>query len=132
MYKGRILSGMRPSGNLHIGHLIGVLNNWVKLQDEYECFYMIADWHALTSEYADTSSMKNDVKDMLIDWLSCGLDPDKSVIFLQSQIKQHSELFLLLSMITPLGWLEGCPTYKEQMKEIKNRDSRRGKNSLLP
>ena len=119
MSKGRILSGMRPSGNLHVGHLIGVLNNWIKLQDEYECFYMIADWHALTSEYADTSSLKDSTKNMLVDWLSCGLDPDKSVIFLQSHVRQHSELFLLLSMLTPMGWLEGCPTYKEQLRDLR-------------
>jgi tryptophanyl-tRNA synthetase len=122
MRKGRILSGMRPSGKLHIGHLIGVLNNWARLQDEYECFYMIADWHALTSEYADTSELKNNARDMLVDWLACGLDPDRSVLFQQSHVKQHAELFLLFSMIAPLGWLEGCPTYKEQMNEVKNRD----------
>lgn len=120
--KGRILSGMRPTGRLHIGHYKGVLSNWVALQDRYECFYMVADLHALTSEYADTSAMQENIEEMVIDWLACGLDPEKSVIFRQSQIKQHSELHLLLSMIVPLGWLTRCPTYKEQLKEIKDRD----------
>jgi len=120
--KERVLSGMRPTGKLHLGNYIGALQNWVKLQDEYQCFYMIADWHALTSEYSDTSLILLNINEMLIDWLSCGLNPEKSVLFIQSKVKQHAELHLLLSMITPLGWLERCPTYKEQLQEIKDKD----------
>lgn len=122
MKKKRILSGMRPSGKLHLGHLFGALNNWAKLQDEYECFYMVADWHALTTDYADTSEILKNTKEMVIDWLCAGLDPKKSVLFKQSEILEHSELFTLLSMITPLGWLFRCPTYKEQLKEITDKD----------
>jgi tryptophanyl-tRNA synthetase len=120
--KGTILSGMRPTGKLHLGNLIGALNNWVKLQDEYHCCYMVADWHALTSEYADTKDIETNIKEMVIDWLSVGLDPEKSILFQQSKVLQHSELHLLLSMLTPLGWLERCPTYKEQQEEIKDKD----------
>jgi tryptophanyl-tRNA synthetase len=122
MTKKRILSGMRPSGKLHMGHLFGALNNWVKLQDEYQCFYMVADWHALTTEYESTANIIPNTHDMVIDWLSVGIDPKKSVIFRQSDVIEHSELFLLLSMITPLGWLFRCPTYKEQLTEVKNKD----------
>ena len=113
---------MRPSGKLHLGHLHGVLSNWVELQKNYECFYFVADWHALTTEYADTKNIKNDSIDMVIDWLSVGIDPEKSTIFIQSQQPSHAELHLFLSMITPLSWLERCPTYKEQLKEMKLRD----------
>ncbi|MFA5779588.1 MAG: tryptophan--tRNA ligase [Elusimicrobiota bacterium] len=120
--KQRVLSGMRPSGRLHLGHLHGALSNWVELQEKYECFYFVADWHALTTEYENTKNIKNDSVDMVIDWLSVGLDPEKSTIFVQSQLPEHSELHLFLSMITPLSWLERCPTYKEQLKEIKLRD----------
>ncbi|MFA5859013.1 MAG: tryptophan--tRNA ligase [Elusimicrobiota bacterium] len=120
--KKRILSGMRPSGKLHVGHYWGALVNWVRQQDEYKCFYMVADWHALTSEYADTKDIESNVREMVIDWLAIGLDPQKSVIFRQSAVKQHAELFLLLSMITPLPWLERCPTYKEQLREVTTRD----------
>ncbi|MCB4790563.1 MAG: tryptophan--tRNA ligase [Elusimicrobia bacterium] len=120
--KKRILSGMRPSGQLHLGHLFGALDNWVKLQDEYECYYMVADWHALTTDYADTSNIKENTREMVIDWLTVGIDPAKSIIFRQSEVSEHSELFLLLSMITPLGWLFRCPTYKEQLKEVANKD----------
>ncbi len=105
---------MRPSGKLHLGNYLGALVNWVKLQDEYDCFFMIADWHALTDR-SDTDKMREDVKDVLIDWLAAGLDPEKSVLFLQSQVHQHAELHLLLSMITPISWLERCPTYKEKI-----------------
>lgn len=122
MNKKRILSGMRPSGKLHLGHLYGALSNWVKFQDEYQCFYMVADWHALTTDYADTSNVSANTKEMVIDWLTVGIDPAKSVIFRQSDIIEHAELFLLLSMVTPLGWLFRCPTYKEQLKEIKDKD----------
>jgi tryptophanyl-tRNA synthetase len=108
--KLRVLSGMRPTGKLHLGHVVGALSNWVKLQDEYECFHFIADWHALTSDYADTSKIKENRIEMMIDWLAAGLDPKKSVMFVQSAVPQHAELHLLLSMITPLGWLERVPT----------------------
>lgn len=117
-----VLSGMRPSGKLHLGNYFGALINWLKLQNEYRSFYMVADWHALTSEYGDTSNVEANVWDMVIDWLSSGLDPKKCVIFRQSWVPQHSELHLLLSMMTPLSWLERVPTYKEQMQEMKNRD----------
>ncbi len=113
---------MRPSGKLHIGHLLGALENWVKLQDNYECYYMVADWHALTSEYADPSNLQENIYEMLLDWLSVGIDPKRSVLFCQSEIKEHAELHLLLSMIVPLSWLERCPTYKEQLQEIKDKD----------
>jgi tryptophanyl-tRNA synthetase len=122
MEKLRVLSGMRPTGRLHLGHLLGALNNWKEFQTEYECFYMIADWHALTTTYADTSQFQEDIKQMLIDWLSCGISPEQCVIFRQSQIPEHAELHILLSTITPLGWLERCPTYKEQMKELSHLD----------
>jgi len=122
LQKNIILSGMRPTGKLHIGHLIGVLNNWVKLQDEYQCFFEVADWHALTSEFANTKAIPENTKEMVIDWLSAGLDPEKSVMFVQSRVLEHAELHLLLSMITPLPWLERCPTYKEQINEIKDKD----------
>lgn len=117
-----VLSGMRPTGKLHFGHLHGVLKNWLKLQDNYSCYFFAADWHALTSEYEDTGNIKSDIHEMFIDWLSVGIDPAKSVVFVQSQIKEHAELFLLFSMITPLSWLERNPTYKEQLQEIKNKD----------
>jgi tryptophanyl-tRNA synthetase len=113
---------MRPTGKLHLGHLYGALQNWVKLQEEYECFFMVADWHALTTDYADTSRVLENTREMVIDWLTVGIDPGKSAIFQQSQVVEHAELFLLLSMITPLGWLTRCPTYKEQLQEIKNKD----------
>ncbi|MCR4663162.1 MAG: tryptophan--tRNA ligase [Endomicrobiaceae bacterium] len=122
MAKKRVLSGMRPTGRLHLGHYFGALKNYVAIQDTHECFFMVADWHALTSDYADTSNIKDNVTDMVIDWLSVGIDPKKAVIFRQSEVPQHSELFLILSMITPLGWLQRCPTYKEQLKEVKNKD----------
>ena len=122
MTKKRVLSGMRPTGRLHLGHYFGALKNYVAIQDTHECFFMVADWHALTSDYADTSNIKENVIDMVIDWLSVGIDPKKAVIFRQSEVAQHSELFLILSMITPLGWLYRCPTYKEQLKEIQNKD----------
>ena len=120
--KGVILSGMRPTGKLHLGNLIGALNNWVKLQDKYKCHYMVADWHALTSEYADTGEIKSNIIDMVIDWIAVGLDPEKSVLFQQSSVLEHAELHLVLSMITPLPWIERCPTYKEQQSEIKDKD----------
>jgi len=122
--KKRILSGMRPTGKLHLGNLHGALENWVELQndDVYDCFYFVADWHALTSDYKDTSAINENIVDMVMDWLSVGLDADKSTIFIQSKIKEHAELFLILSMITPLSWLERNPTYKEMKVELKDRD----------
>ncbi len=118
----RILSGMRPTGKLHLGHLVGALQNWVKLQDEYESFHFVADWHALTTHYEDTSQMLENDREMVIDWLAVGLDPAKATFFIQSHLPEHAELHLLLSMVTPLGWLERVPTYKEQLENIKDRD----------
>ena len=120
--KKRILSGMRPTGKLHLGHLVGALDNWIKLQDEYECLFMSADWHALMSEYEDTHELSENIIDNLVDWLSVGIDPEKSTIFVQSHVPQHAELHMVFSCITPLGLLERCPTYKEQMREVKARD----------
>lgn len=122
MVKQRVLSGMRPTGRLHLGNLVGALDNWRGLQDEFECYFFVADWHALTSEYADTAMIQEYGREMVIDWLSVGLDPEKSVLFIQSRIKEHAELHLLLSMITPLPWLERVPTYKEQQQELTQRD----------
>jgi tryptophanyl-tRNA synthetase len=120
--KKRILSGMRPTGRLHLGNYFGALENWVKLQDEYDCHYFVADWHALTTGYENTSDLKNNVYDVVLDWLSAGLDPEKSVIFVQSDIKEHAELYLAFSMITPLSWLYRCPTYKEQLNQLKEKN----------
>ncbi len=120
--KKRILSGMRPTGKLHLGHLVGALDNWIKLQDEYDCLFMSADWHALMSEYEDTSELSENIIDNVVDWLSVGINPDKSTIFIQSHVQQHAELHMVFSCITPLGILERCPTYKEQMREVKTRD----------
>ena len=120
--KGRIFSGMRPTGKLHLGNLLGALDNWVKLQDEYECYYAVVDWHALTTGYEDTSELPGNITDMVLDWLAAGLDPDKSVIFVQSHVKEHAELHLLLSMVTPLSWLMRNPTYKEQLRQIQGRE----------
>ncbi|UCB57462.1 MAG: tryptophan--tRNA ligase, partial [Candidatus Omnitrophota bacterium] len=118
----RLLSGMRPTGPLHLGHLVGALKNWVLLQDEYDCFFMIADWHAHMSEYERPADIRKYTLDNAIDWLSCGIDARKSTIFAQSQVEEHAQLHIILSNITPLGWLERCPTYKEQLREIKTRD----------
>jgi tryptophanyl-tRNA synthetase len=118
----RVLSGMRPTGKLHLGNYVGALQNWVRMQDDYECFFEIADWHALTTDYADTSRVKENSFEVALDWLAAGLDPEKSVIFIQSHVPAHAELHLLLSMITPLGWLERVPTYKEQRENIKDKD----------
>ena len=118
----RVLSGMRPTGRLHLGHYFGALSNWLKLQEEYECFFFVADWHALTTHYEDTSSVAENTLQIAMDWLSVGLDPNKSTIFIQSSILEHAELHLLLSMITPLSWLERVPTYKEQIENLKDRD----------
>ncbi len=118
----RTVSGMRPTGALHIGHYFGVLKNWVALQEETDAFFFVADWHALTSEFADPSAIKNNSFEMVKDWLAAGIDPEKSVIFVQSAIKSHAELSLLLSMITPVSWLERCPTYKEMQQEVTHKD----------
>jgi tryptophanyl-tRNA synthetase len=120
--KKRVLSGMRPTGKLHLGHYFGALSNWVKLQEAYDCFFFVADWHALTTHYEDTSSIAENTLQVAIDWLSVGLDPAKSTLFVQSQILEHAELHVLLSMITPLSWLERVPTYKEQIENLKGRD----------
>jgi tryptophanyl-tRNA synthetase len=118
----RVLSGMRPTGALHLGHYHGALKNWVRLQQDYDCFYFVADWHALTTHYEDREIIGRSVYDMVIDWLAAGLDPDRSTIFLQSRLPEHAELFTLLAMGTPLGWLERVPTYKDQMDKLKDRD----------
>lgn len=120
--KKRILSGMRPTGKLHLGHLAGALKNWVEMQDKYDCFYMVADYHALMSEYEDPSAMRGNIIDNVADFIACGIDPDKSVIFVQSDVPEHLELHMMLSAITPLSWLERCPTYKEQLREVEGRD----------
>jgi tryptophanyl-tRNA synthetase len=120
--KKRVLSGIQPSGKLHIGNLVGALQNWVKLQETYECFYFVADWHALTSQYADTSQINDYVHDVLVNCIAAGLDPEKATVFIQSRIPEHAELHLLLSMLTPLGWLERVPSYKEKQIEVKDRD----------
>jgi len=113
---------MRPTGKLHLGHYVGALQNWVRLQQQYECFFFVADWHALTTNYADTSDVKQSSIDMVFDWLASGLDPERSTIFIQSHVPEHAELHLLLSMVTPLSWLERVPTYKEQRDNIKDKD----------
>ena len=118
----RVLSGMRPTGALHLGHYHGALKNWVRLQDEYEAFYFVADWHALTTHYEERDVMERHVYDMVIDWIAAGLEPDKATIFIQSRLPEHAELFTLLAMGTPLGWLERVPTYKDQMEKLKDRD----------
>lgn len=120
--KGVILSGMRPTGRLQLGNLLGALDNWVKLQDDYSCYFSVVDWHALTTEYETPGEILKNVDEMVIDWLSAGLDPERSVIFRQSEVKEHAELHLLLSMITPLSWLERCPSYKDQMVQLKEKN----------
>jgi tryptophanyl-tRNA synthetase len=117
-----IVSGMRPSGRLHLGHLHGALKNWVRLQKDYRCFFFVADWHALTTDYASPQGIQQSTLEMVMDWLSVGLDPKRSVIFRQSAIKEHAELHLLFSMITPVSWLERNPTYKEQIRELEGKD----------
>ncbi len=120
--KKRVLSGMRPTGLLHLGNLHGALANWVEMQETYDCFFFIADWHALTSDYEDPSAITSYTRDVLIDWLSVGLSPDKSTLFVQSEIREHAELYLILSMITPVPWLERNPTYKDQILQLSNKD----------
>jgi len=118
----RILSGMRPSGRLHLGHLHGVLENWKRLQETYECYFFVADWHALTTNYEHPQDIPANIEEMVLDWLAVGIDPDKVTLFVQSDIKEHAELQLLLSMITPVSWLERNPSYKEQQQQLKDRD----------
>ena len=118
----RVLSGMRPTGKLHLGNYMGALKNWVELQQEYECYFFIADWHALTTDYADTSQVKTNIEEVALDWLGAGLDPEQSVLFLQSDVLDHAKLHLLFSMITPISWLERVPTYKEQQENITGKD----------
>ena len=120
----RVLSGMRPTGKLHLGNYMGALANWVKLQDsgQYECYFFIADWHALTTDYADTSNFLSNTNEVILDYLAAGLDPARSVLFVQSHVPQHAELHLLLSMITSLGWLERVPSYKEQQENLVGKD----------
>jgi tryptophanyl-tRNA synthetase len=120
--KKRVVSGMRPTGKLHLGHLVGALHNWVELQASYDCFYFVADWHALTSEYADTKEITANALDNVADWIAAGVDPERSTIFVQSLVPEHAELHLLLSMIAPTPWLERVPTYKEQQEQVTDRD----------
>jgi tryptophanyl-tRNA synthetase len=120
--KPRVVSGMRPTGKLHLGHLVGALSNWATLQEQYDCFYFVADWHALTSDYADTSEVVASAYDNAADWIAAGLDPERSTLFIQSLVPEHAELFLLLSMTVPIPWLERVPTYKEQMEQLSDKD----------
>ena len=122
MFPERVLSGMRPTGALHLGHYHGVLKNWVRLQSEYPCLFFVADWHALTTHYEDPSIIESSTHEMVIDWLASGVDPSQATVFVQSQVIEHAELFLLLSMSAPLGWLERVPTYKEQIEKLKEKD----------
>ncbi len=122
MYPDRVVSGMRPTGALHLGHYHGALKNWVKMQAELPCLFFVADWHALTTHYDDPSQIETSTWDMVIDWLAAGVDPEKSTIFIQSKVPEHAELHLLLSMMTPLGWLERVPTYKDQQQKLAERD----------
>ncbi len=122
MYQERVLSGMRPTGSLHLGHYHGVLKNWVRLQHDYPCLFFVADWHALTTHYDDPRGIEQATWDMVIDWLAAGVDPEKATLFIQSQVPEHAELHLLMSMMTPLGWLERVPTYKDQQEKLENKD----------
>jgi tryptophanyl-tRNA synthetase len=122
MYAERVLSGMRPTGRLHLGHYHGVLKNWVRLQHEYPCLFFVADWHALTTNYEDTEVIERSVWDMLVDWLAAGVDPSQATLFIQSRVPEHAELHLLLSMMCPLGWLERVPTYKDQQEKLADKD----------
>ena len=122
MYETRVLSGMRPTGSLHLGHYHGVLKNWARLQAEYLCLFFVADWHALTTDYAAPGDIEKSGIDMVIDWLAAGIDPNQAILFVQSRVPEHAELFLLLGMITPLGWLERVPTYRDQQQKLADRD----------
>jgi len=122
MSKLRVVSGMRPTGRLHIGHLVGALKNWAALQDQYDCLYFVADWHALTSEYANTSELAANAIDNVADWIAAGVDPERSTLFIQSLVPEHAELYLLLQMVVPIPWLERVPTYKEQREQLTEKD----------
>ncbi|MER0202582.1 MAG: tryptophan--tRNA ligase [Nitrosomonas sp.] len=122
MFADRVLSGMRPTGSLHLGHYHGVLKNWVKLQQQYECLFFVADWHALTTHYDSPEIIEQNAWDMVIDWLAAGVDPSQAILFIQSKVPAHAELYLLLSMMTPLGWLERVPTYKDQQEKLSEKD----------
>ncbi|MGB2902104.1 MAG: tryptophan--tRNA ligase, partial [Candidatus Dechloromonas phosphoritropha] len=122
MYAERVLSGMRPTGSLHLGHYHGVLKNWVRLQHEYPCLFFVADWHALTTQYDNPQGIEQATWEMVIDWLAAGVDPKQATLFIQSKVPEHAELHLLLSMMTPLGWLERVPTYKDQQEKLENKD----------
>ena len=122
MERPRVLSGMRPTGPLHLGHLVGALKNWVELQEKYDCFFMVADWHALMSEYERPQEIAARSREMVSDWIAAGIDPKRSVVFRQSDVPEHLELYMVLSIIAPLGWVERVPTYKEQLREVKGRD----------
>ncbi|HEV2985275.1 MAG TPA: tryptophan--tRNA ligase [Vicinamibacterales bacterium] len=122
MTRARVVSGMRPTGRLHLGHLVGALGNWVPLQEKYDCFYFIADWHALTSDFADTSHITSYTYENVADWIGAGLDPEQSTFFVQSLVPEHAELYLMLSMVVPVPWLERVPTYKEQQENLKDKD----------
>jgi tryptophanyl-tRNA synthetase len=118
----RVLSGMRPTGAAHLGHLVGAFDNWVAMQDEFDCFYPIVDWHALTTDYANTSELRNNIRELALDFLAVGLDPNRSTLFVQSHVPAHAELHLLLSMVVPLPWLERVPTFKEQIEQLREKD----------
>jgi tryptophanyl-tRNA synthetase len=120
--KKRVVSGMRPTGKLHLGHLVGALHNWVELQHQFDCFYFVADWHALTSSYADTSEVVDSAIDNVADWIGAGIDPERSTVFVQSMVPEHAELYLMLQMVTPIPWLERVPTYKEQIEQLAEKD----------
>lgn len=120
--KNIILSGIRPTGKLHLGHWVGAISNWIKLQEEYKCFFMAADWHAYMSEYKNSSIIKKSIQDNISDWLAYGIDPKKSVVFIQSEVPEHLELYMILSALVPLGWLYRCPTFKEQINQLKDKD----------
>ena len=120
--KPRVVSGMRPTGKLHLGHLVGALQQWARLQDDYDCLYFVADWHALTSEYADTDGLVENACDNAADWIAAGVDPERSTLFIQSQVPEHAELYLLLQMVVPIPLLERVPTYKEQMDQLAEKD----------
>jgi len=122
MFPDRVVSGMRPTGALHLGHYHGALKNWVRLQTEYPCLFFVADWHALTTHYESSETIEDNVWEMVIDWLAAGLDPEESVLFMQSRVPEHAELMVLLSMVTPLGWLERVPTYKDQQDKLADKD----------
>ncbi len=122
MTRRRVVSGMRPTGKLHLGHLVGALKNWVALQETYECLYFSADWHALTSDYADTGGIVASVYDNLADWIAAGIDPERSTLFIQSLVPEHAELHLLFSMLIPIPWLERVPTYKELQEQLTEKD----------